>query len=187
MFDVYNWDFDGYCVEQAAGFVELPRELGVLGPTETSLVGRLRRELVGGLRFLDSLDRSDAFWKGRNNLPTVSKLGDFADAELGKLAPRPTFAWYQLAICVRGWSCHLPSARVWTVERPASIETRWLVEASYLEHAFWGGDSDDAEPMRPVAQSIGRTADYDAIVDTFNGATDETVRSWFEHERRRAG
>ena len=175
MFDVYNWDFDGYCAEQLARVWDLPDDFASLGPRGGSLVERLKRELVGGLRFMASLDRSDAFWKDRNHLPMTSKLAELARMQLKGPSPDAAFAWYDLAIGVQGWSCHLPAAAVWKLESPARIETRWLVEAGYLESAFWGPD---AESMRPVARTLGRLAEYDAGVRSLASARDPAVRSW---------
>ena len=180
MFDDYNWDFDGYCAQQLAGFAELPGDLGLLGPPEGSLVARLKGELVAGLRLIDSLDRSDEFWTGRNRLPTAFKLNEFAQMQLAKPAPTPAFAWYRLAICVHDWSCHLPAEPIWRVERADSIETRWLVEAGYLEWAFWGND---ALPMRPVARALERHAEYEAAMNALRATTDPAVHAWIEHER----
>ena len=184
MFDVYNWDFDGYCADQLARFSDLPDDLGILGPPEGSLVARLKADLVGCLQLIDSVDRSDEFWKGRNHLPTVSKLADFARTQLERPAPRSVFAWYQLAVGVQSWSCHLPTAAVWTLEQPARIDTRWLVEAGYLERAFWG---EDAGSMRPVAESLGRLAEYDTGVHSLRDSKEGTVQTWVEAEGRLTG
>jgi len=175
-FDVHNWDFVAYCDEQRRQLREYAADRVRLGQAhEGSLTERLESELVTGLQWLDRLDRRDSFWTGRNELSTVGKLRDICNARLHPPSPEPTFAWYDVALCVHGWAGRIPDRPLWRIADIRSIPIAWLLEASWLDRLMWG---DTPLPMRKVAEGMGRLEEFTQELVRYTASGDAMVTSW---------
>jgi hypothetical protein len=86
---------------------------------------------------LDSLDRSDPFWRGTNKLATRSKLHDFAVYESRKGANAATLAWLMIALELSHGGHHLQPAPWEALAEAGELDYRFLLCSSFATSAWW--------------------------------------------------
>jgi hypothetical protein len=152
LMDVYDWNFDEYLRQQLATIGPVNEVLARLA-FERTLRDQFGPAIEKGLRRLDRLPRDDPFWNGKNHLPTIHKLEDFArehpeDREL---------AMASLFLDLQTSAPGLPDHRLWRLDETFPIE--WLIETGWL--LFQG--SLQAVPVMPLARVLGRADECRAI------------------------